>query len=135
MNKHQTFVRNEDGSFRIIKVEKDYDFSGRYILKKKVERYNREGKLHGNTDLFIGGVINSSTPFVGGEISGEQRHWFRNGKLASTTRFVNGKEHGVHKTFDVDGVLAWQLKYRNGELFDGEQSLDFTREKLRDKQR
>lgn len=135
MDKHKTIFRNEDGSFRVVKVRKEYDFSGRLILQKRVERYNKDGIRHGNTDIFVGGVINSSTPYLNGEINGEQKAWFRNGKLASTTRYVNGKEHGIHRTFDIDGTLAWQLKYRNGELFDGEESWESTREKVNDEQR
>jgi len=100
-----------------------------------VKRYNKEAKRHGNTDLFIGGMINSSTPYVDGEIHGQQRGWFRNGKLASTTRYIHGKEHGTHRTFNIDGSVAWQLKYRNGELFDGEEAWGSVREKLKDKQR
>nr|WRK65270.1 MORN repeat containing protein [Marseillevirus futianmevirus] len=135
MEKHKTIFRNEDGSFRIVEVWKEYDFSGGLILQKMVKRYNKKAKRHGNTDLFIGGVINSSTPYFEGEIHGIQKAWFRNGKLASTTRYVHGKEHGIHKTFDIDGRIAWKLKCRNGEPFDGEQAWESVQEKLEDKQR
>ncbi|AHA45933.1 conserved MORN repeat-containing protein [Insectomime virus] len=128
-------VRTNDGSFRIIKTKKIYDFSGKVTLKKRVERYNERAERHGNTDLFFGGVINSSTPYANGKIHGKQRVWFHNGKLASVTDYVNGKEHGIHTAFNTDGSLFCKLKYQNGELFVGEESWEGVPDKPRDKQR
>ncbi|AEA07215.1 conserved MORN repeat-containing protein [Lausannevirus] len=118
------------------KVERwqEYDFSGNLRHHKRIVRY-RNGKKHGNLDLFIGGKIQISTPYVEGKRHGKERTWFPNGTLASFTMYVDGKEHGVHKTFDIDGSLAWWLKYNRGEVFDGEENWGNNRENVRDNER
>ncbi|BAU80270.1 MORN repeat-containing protein [Tokyovirus A1] len=117
----QLLPLSEDGRVRHQKVKRwqECDFVGKLCHHKKIVRYC-DGAKHGNTDTFINGRINVSTPYADGKRHGKQRIWFKNGMLASFTHYVEGREHGIHKTFHGDGRTAWELRYVCGKVFDEE---------------
>lgn len=125
-----------DGSLCVQKVERwqEYDIFGKVCHHKRVERY-QNGKRHGNLDVFVGGKIHVSTPYLDGKRHGKERTWFSNGKLASVTFYVDDKEHGIHRTYDVDGTLAWCLTFIHGKIVDGEEKWESNKEKIGDSER
>lgn len=53
-----------------------------------------------------------------GEIDGEMKGYYQNGKLKYTSPYTNGKINGHYKAYDDNGNLTEELLYKNGRFIE-----------------
>jgi hypothetical protein len=76
------------------------------------------------------GKLQSSEPFLHGQLDGVARYFLENGELQSEITYVAGKKHGLHKIYRTNGMLAqetqYQLDVQNGtsKTFDSRGNVD-----------
>lgn len=81
-----------------------------------LENYNDQGQLHGEKKVFYdNGRLAEHFNYYNGNLNGEAKYYAVNGTLVKYYIYENNELHGWSKHFDEEGDLLVEGRYKNGK--------------------
>lgn len=95
----------------------DWNYYSETGTKLAIGSYNEKGQRHGSWKWYHpNGMVRETGTYVDGEVSGENLHYFEDGKPYIVANFQNGELNGEYLVFNEYGALVQKKHFTDGEL-------------------
>lgn len=110
---------SHDYRIEIIKDSSGYQVNFKALgadFERTEIHYNLDGELDGDYRLYYeNGKLSCQAMYQDGQPEGKFVYYYENGVVRATNQYLNGKANGAFISYTPDGKIEFQKRYANGE--------------------
>ena len=83
-------------------------------MTEPINQFDSQGRQHGIWEEYYSGILWKTKKYLKGELHGEQKEYYTDGRLLSIKTYEMGVRSGLTIGYYEDGQVSWKGQYLNG---------------------